>query len=135
VLRIVILLITVLACLSCSIKKQTPDCSRFRTGNFKYRGHKDEQFLIERNDSMHIETDNNTGITMKLRVQWFEPCVYELQFLSYVMSGKNTTGGTEKPKFPPIRSRIIETAENYYISLSMMEGEKNESRDTIWKIE
>ena len=51
---------------SCSDKEYRPDCSTIRNGKFEYRGgFTNKHFTIERDDSIQIEKDADTGFGMK----------------------------------------------------------------------
>lgn len=60
--------------------KTTSDCKEFRTGKFKLLTEVGE-YLIERNDSIQIETDLLTGETSKYQVSWVNDCQFELRII------------------------------------------------------
>lgn len=129
----ILALVLIAALLSCKEKKQLIDCSKFKTGKFEFRApdmiHK---YLLERNDSIQFEEDLNLGRKMKFKVNWVEPCVYDLEFISVINGDSdNIISMFKNNKFPVVRTQIIEGSKNYYVSKSSVNGGSFGERDTI----
>ena len=64
-------------------RKETIDCQYYRNGVFEIvdeaRG---MNFLVQRNDSIQIETNRKTGGQMVFRVNWIDTCNYELNLVT-----------------------------------------------------
>jgi len=106
-----ILLFTLLLFFSC---KQKSDCSRFHTGKFRYHGSVTKQnYVVERNDSIQTELVVETGTVLKFRIEWTDPCSYELQFIGIEKVGNDSSILIRK--FLPIRTMILTAGEDYYV--------------------
>ena len=107
-----VLVFTLLLFFSCNEKKS--DCSKFHTGKFRYHGSVTKQnYIVERNDSIQTELVIETGTVLKFRIEWTDPCSYELQFIGVEKVGKDSSMLTRK--FLPIRTMILTTAKDYYV--------------------
>lgn len=56
------------------------DCKAFKTGIFRLVD-KDQEYLIERSDSIQIEKDLKKNTISKFKVTWVTDCEYELDIL------------------------------------------------------
>ncbi len=63
---------------SCSAQKK--DCSKFKTGTFKYPSN-DSSFVITRNDSIQIEFNEKTNLKMVGDIEWLSDCQYTLTYI------------------------------------------------------
>jgi hypothetical protein len=92
-------------------------CREFRTGRFMLNDKKiDRKYVIERNDTLQIETELNTGDTSKYKVTWVSDCEYQLNILE---------GREELMNFYRGRTltiRILETYKNGYKFEGQLEG-------------
>lgn len=76
-MRYFILLFT-LTIFNCS--GQSKDCSKFKTGTFKYLDQYNIETTIIRNDSIQIETNNQDDIKIITFVEWISDCEYILTY-------------------------------------------------------
>ena len=115
---------------SCSDKENRPDCSTIKKGKFEYRGgFSNKHFSIERNDSIQIEMDPDTGIGMKFRIKWDDDCDYVLALISFVKNGKDSL--VNQSEFPLVKTEVVKVTKNYYVCRSAMQGENAIRRDTM----
>lgn len=115
---------------SCAGKKDQPDCSRLKTGRFESRGISGRgELVIERNDSIQVETDSWTGLVARLRINWIGDCEYRLTALDLTINGEKM----EMPKslLIPITTRITKVTKNYYICSSIEDGNSQATLDTL----
>ncbi|CAM1340226.1 hypothetical protein [Tenacibaculum amylolyticum] len=59
---------------------QTSDCSKFKTGTFKYIGSDEKDTVITRTDSIQTEQDNIKGVKFTGSVKWLSDCKYILTY-------------------------------------------------------
>lgn len=114
----------------CSFRSNAiTDCGKFKNGKFSLPAELDRtNYLIDRQDSIQLETNQSNGNVTKWRVVWIEPCIYELWFLP------------EKPfdnrdsffMMNPFVNKILSATENYYIFQSSMEANGYKAVDTIF---
>ena len=85
---------------------------------------------MERNDSVQIETNNETGHIMKARVRWLNDCEFEL---SNVLESKDSFTSL-KPTFigRVITTKILEANNNYCVYESQMNGVSMRIIDTLF---
>ena len=116
---------------SCSDKENRPDCSTIiRNGKFEYRGgFSNKQFTIERDDSIQIEKDTDTGFGMKFKIEWDDECDYELTLISFIIAGKDSL--IKQSEFAPVKTEVLKVTKNYYVCRSAMQGENAIRRDTM----
>ncbi len=69
-------LLLALIFLSCS--SQPKDCSKFRTGTFKYKNPDYANYLVTRNDSIQIEADEKNNTKTISSIEWISDCKYIL---------------------------------------------------------
>lgn len=77
-----LLLLSVFAITSCS--GQTKDCSKFKTGTFKYSSPEYSSQTIVRNDSIQIETNSKNNVEIVTSVEWVNECKYILTYVDVV---------------------------------------------------
>ena len=79
--RICLLLFSIGVSLTISYGQEI-DCPSVKTGKFKLV---DEElgfsYLIERNDSIQIETKLDTEVKTYFKISWIDPCNYELKIV------------------------------------------------------
>lgn len=64
----------------CNGFAQSKDCSKFRTGTFKYVNSDEQDTVIVRNDSVQIETDATNGFKLTGSLKWLSDCKYTLTY-------------------------------------------------------
>jgi hypothetical protein len=115
---------------SCSEKKDKLDCSTVKKGKFEYKGgFWNKHFSIERDDSIQIERDEDTGFGMRFKIEWKEGCEYELTPLSFIINGKDSA--IENLDSRRMNTQILKVTGNYYICRSVITGEKAAHLDTM----
>lgn len=91
--------------LNCSY--QSIDCTKFKTGTFKYVNENPDDVIITRTDSTQIEVNEKYNTTVISNVKWISNCKYlvtPIKFINYPY----------EPKSRPIEVEIIETKNNNY---------------------
>jgi len=115
---------------ACSNKQDKLDCSNIKTGKFEYHGgFSNKHFSIERNDSIQIEKDEDTGFGMKFKIEWLEACQYNLTAMAIVINGKDSA--IDRSKFPRLKTEILKVTKNYYVCRSIMKGKDIVHMDTM----
>jgi len=106
-------------------------CKSFRSGKFIYNTKIDNtQFMIDRSDSIQIETDLKTRFITKAKINWISDCEFEMHYVS--------SEDTALEKFSsmlgniPVMVRILKIGDDYYIFEQEIEGSKMRITDTMW---
>lgn len=114
---------------SCNSLQNELDCSRFKTGKFKYVAHgSGNAYIIERDDSTQVETNLISGSVFALRVKWITPCDYEL---TLSRKGSPTDTLFILPTSTIVKTKIIETGNDYYVFSSQAVGMDKVLTDTL----
>jgi hypothetical protein len=115
---------------SCADKENRPDCSIIRNGKFEYRGgFSTKHFTIQRDDSIQIEKDPDTGLGMKFKIEWDDECHYELKLISFIIGGKDSL--IKQSEFPTVKTEVVKVTKNYYVCRSSLQGKNSIRRDTM----
>ena len=102
-------------------------CERFKTGRFETHSEIDNtRSLIQRSDSLQIETNLETGNITKAYIRWTSNCEYELLYISSSPDSIN-----EYIRAHPLKNIILKSNSNFYIAKSMMEGIDLTLTDTV----
>ena len=105
------------------------DCTSFRNGKFKLVDKEIEQeYLIERNESIQIEMDLKNNTISKFRVTWVTDCEYELD----ILEGRKEvmdffTGKT-------LSIRIVETFDKGYKYEAQLKGTEMKVIHTVERV-
>jgi hypothetical protein len=96
--------------LSCNEK---PDCTDYKTGKFyMYSPITKDKIIIERNDTIQVETNANTGEVSKYKINWMNACEYKVTNLN----GKTLKDGIDSFfSITPINVSIVSTGKDYYV--------------------
>lgn len=71
------------------------------------------KILIDRQDSIQIETNLETGIVTKSKIEWKNPCEYRMISIS---TNKRVKDGVDSFfSITPITIAIVSTAKDFYI--------------------
>ena len=73
--------------------------------------------IIERNDTIQVETNLTTGDVLKARIRWTSNCEYELFYISNSKDSISTYIKTHA-----LKNVILQSNEDYYIAKSTFEG-------------
>lgn len=107
---------------SCATKKALNDCSRFKDGVFQSTSEAAGiTFFIFRTDTLQTEYIKGRKDTVRMKVRWVEPCVYELTYLNTQFAGESFS------------TSILETKENYYVYQFTFRA-TGTIRDTIFQV-
>lgn len=60
---------------------QSKNCSKFRTGTFKYPNPEFKNFIITRNDSTQIEVNKQNNDRLISAIEWLSDCKYTLTYI------------------------------------------------------
>jgi len=71
---------------------QSIDCSKFKTGTFKYPNNDD--WIITRNDSIQIEIDKKNNLKFVGIIDWVSNCQYTLTYKEVNNPARNPIIGT-----------------------------------------
>jgi hypothetical protein len=118
---ILILSLTVLNCTA-----QSKDCTRFKTGTFKYADPELKDWIVTRTDTVQIEKNSKTGRTLIGKVEWVSDCEYDLTFIDVNSPNKEILG-------KKVNVNILNTNKNSYESYGVS-GEET-AKSTLIKIE
>ena len=100
--------VTLLCC------KSSLDCSRFKNGKFlTYSPVTKDRIIVERTDSIQIETDEKTGYKNKSKILWTSPCEYNIVGVSNNKSSQDNIDSFFN--ITPIHVTIIGSRKDYYI--------------------
>ncbi|WKZ61135.1 MAG: hypothetical protein QY309_06535 [Cyclobacteriaceae bacterium] len=91
------------------------DCKTFRTGKFRLVD-KDQEYIIERNDSIQIENDLKKNTMSRFKVTWVTDCEYELDILEANEEAMNFFKGKT------LSIQILETSDNGYKYEAKLKG-------------
>jgi len=120
-----------LAFFGCSVHKSS--CKQFHIGKFTGTSDFDGAVtVIERSDSLQIETNKNSGSVTKARIHWVSDCEYELNFIE---QSNDTAKRSEIHSYiqsHKLITKILSTSKDYYIFESSMEGVKRKLTDTLF---
>jgi len=90
-----------------------------------------DKITIERNDSIQVETNNQSGIISKNKIRWVNSCEYQIVGMT---SNKKAKDGVDSFfSITPIDVAIIHTEKDYYVfKIKMDSANKHvEYSDTI----
>ncbi|AWX44806.1 hypothetical protein HME9304_01811 [Flagellimonas maritima] len=104
-MRVLILLLSLMIFSSCS--KKPDNCNQFKTGTFKYTDSAYDGYIIERNDSIQIETNELKNIKITCTVKWLSDC-------EFIVTPIETLNHYEEILNIPINVKIIETENNRF---------------------
>jgi hypothetical protein len=90
------------------------DCSEFKNGKFfSISPVTKDKIIIERNDTLQVETNTETGIIMKSKISWKNPCEYQLTAIS---NSKVLQDGVDSFfSITPITVTIIDHGKDFYV--------------------
>ena len=130
--KIFFLLVGIFLIVGFTISSKTyKDCEQFRNGKFMYHldpPNNDIIFIIERKDSIQIETEPRSGKYSKFSLKWVEPCIYEVKLLETTFNFPDSIQQIRKTI--PFRTKILSGTSDYYIYQGSR-GEYN-TMDTMW---
>lgn len=124
-------LLTILAFISLFIfcKSVKPDCSNFRTGIFELTDSLlGKSYMIERGDSVQLETIVETGVRAVFAIEWLSDCSYTLSLL------QGEPELTRYYKDKKLIINILETSIDSYKYEIFMEGSSIRLYRTMKKI-
>jgi hypothetical protein len=135
ILNKMIPIVCVIFLLACTSANKHNACEKFKTGTFIYNirnpnGQIGRTFLINRNDSIQIETDKASGETSKLSVTWIDKCTYALRILESTFNFPDSIQKLRKKV--PIKNTILSTTATYCIFEARREGINYILIDTLW---
>ena len=108
------------------------DCSKYKTGKFYFisKMHR-TKVLIERTDSLQVETDTKTGEIIKNRIDWKTQCEYDIYQILPTERKPDKTDSFFS--VTPIQIRITDVGDDYYICIASIPNSKYPSvKDTMW---
>lgn len=117
--------------LSCSEYKPQ-NCKNFKTGKFSFHSENTgTDFLIDRQDTLHIQTEIQTRNTSEWKVDWINDCEYNISLLRDNYGLVKSFEGEDLPTF---NYKIIKSTGDYYIFQGTHIPTQNKLSDTVWKI-
>lgn len=123
------LLISTIFVVSC---KNPPECLRFKNGKFfTFSPVTKKKIVIERNDTLQIETDVVTKETMKSKIVWKSPCEYDIIAISNNKSYQDRIDTFFS--ITPITVTIIGNGKDFYVFKARLDSANKyiEYSDTI----
>lgn len=108
IIKVFFLLFCAITIIACS--KQNKNCSKFKTGTFKYVDPNSITYTITRNDSLQIEVNNKNNIKVISTIEWISDCEYKLKYKDIInyLNKREVIGKV-------INIEIIETKTSAYI--------------------
>src|SRR5262245_37466790 len=90
------------------------DCTKYRNGKFyTYSPVTKDKILIERKDSIQIETNTKSGLVAKSKILWTSPCEYEI--VGSTTNKVKKDGVDSFFSITPIKVSITNSEKDYYI--------------------
>ena len=116
---------------SCKTDKENNTCTRFRTGNFYYKM-KPEGYrvVVNRRDSVQTEHNKHTDMISGYNIKWISACEYEMTILYKGKKGSTTPRRFENTL--PLRTKLVDSGEDYYIFESYRDSVYFKFTDTMW---
>jgi hypothetical protein len=115
--------------------KKEESCEQFRNGNFKFNPKGQmlgTTFLIERKDSIQIETETKTGNYSRLSVKWTGPCKYEVKMLETTFNYPDSIQNVRRTQ--AFKTEILSWTKDYYVFRSTRENTNFVLTDTLWVV-
>lgn len=113
--------------------KEDIPCEKIKTGNFIYYSKLNKsKVVVERSDSIQIETIVNTGKTVRLKLFWNSPCEFVITAIQNNQKHDSIYSFTEIPK---LTVKALSFTSNYYIyQVTQLDNLNNlkESIDTMY---
>nr|WP_321232921.1 DNA topoisomerase IV [uncultured Psychroserpens sp.] len=103
---------------SCSNKPE--NCVKFKTGTFKFTDKVFKDYVIIRNDSLQIETNNKEKTKVTCSVKWLSDC-------EFILTPIESINFPDSIKLERINVKITETKGNRYKCTSSTESISYES--------
>jgi len=105
------------------------ECKYFKKGKFILRAElNNTDYLLERKDSIQVETNLKDGKITKWKVVWTNQCTYELWYLAIPPLSKRDSFFI----IHPFVNKILQTTKDYYVFESTMEANRYRMVDTIF---
>jgi len=115
---------------ACNSREKDMKCEDLRTGKFLFHSEvSGTTTIIERNDSIQVETIENTGSVFKARIVWNDACSYDLIYSDSRLRGSDSIAQDIMKK--PLKTRIIAAENDYYIFETTIPGENFFLKDTF----
>jgi hypothetical protein len=133
-MKFLIILFSIIFCISNISFRAFQNCDSVKKGNFTYYAYNiEEQCIIERNDSIQSETIISNGKTVQTKVKWLNECEYTLTFLNANFYIPDSI--INILKVSPVYTSIIKIEKDYYISSSKIPNETQKVIDTLKRIQ
>ena len=124
------LVVIILLSIACGVTKNRTSCKDFRNGKFSMRSEFDgSETVIERRDSIQIETNLASGSVINSKVSWTNPCEYELMYTSSIVLGSDSIHSFVQAR--RLKTKILKVEDDYYIFESSMDGIELKLIDTL----
>lgn len=130
--RVFITCFSALLCFFSCSNNHKVGCEIYRNGNFIFRlspQYGGNISLINRNDSIQIETDKETGFYSKLKIYWLDECTYEVLLLETTFPFSDSIQHIRRTI--PMRAEILVKEKEYYV----FKAQRKNSMvmiDTMW---
>ena len=118
---------------SCGSDSSPMDCGHYKKGSFHSHltsEHINYSFKFVRDDSIQVETEENSGDRTVLRIVWTSPCSYELYLVSTTKSMPDSF--IRIAQSHPVKTTIVSGTNDYYLFESAYEGSMHVLKDTMW---
>jgi hypothetical protein len=105
------------------------ECKNLKNGKFILRAQlNNTDYLLERKDSIQVETNLKDGKVTKWKVVWTNQCTYELWYLAVPPLSKRDSFFI----IHPFVNKILKATKDYYVFESTMEANRYRMVDTIF---
>ena len=105
------------------------NCDAYKTGKYLYTAFS-SHVLIDRNDTLQVETNLDTRNKIYYKITWTGPCTYNLTFLSTTEHLSDFM--LKDKKSAPLIVSIINGDDSYYFYESKRSNSALVYKDTIW---
>ena len=117
--------------ISCSQNRKS-NCENFKTGHFSIHSEiTGTNFLIDRKDTLQIQTEKETGKISEWKIGWVNDCEYTISLLR---DNYGLVKSYEFKELPTFDYKIIKSTDNYYIFQATYAPTQLFLSDTIWKM-
>jgi hypothetical protein len=117
--------------ISCSQYKKS-SCQVFKTGHFSIHSEiTGTNFMIDRKDTLQIQTEKETGKVSEWKIRWVNDCEYDISLLR---DNYGLVKSYEFKELPTFNYKIIKTTSTYYIFQATYTPTQLFLSDTIWKV-
>ncbi len=116
---------------SCTSTGEKNNCELFHSGKFRIQSKGDSIYwIIDRSDSVQVETNSKTGNKMTAKITWLTPCEYQLT--EFTNSDPELNSVSPSYRKEPLLTKILSSSRDYCVFESSKKGIEMKYMDTLW---